>query len=60
MSEAAVDDLPTDPPRSKAKRDKTHRPGWLPWWLPLWVLVVCSVGVVVIGLGMALVLKLPA
>ena len=56
MVEAAVDDLSTDPPRS---RTVGNRPGWLPWWLPMWVLVVSGVGVLVIGAGMALVLRFP-
>lgn len=55
MSEVATtDDLPTDPPRTQA-----GRPVWLPWWLPLWVLATCSLGVLVIGVAMALVITMP-
>ena len=55
MVEAAVDDLSTDPPRS---RTVGNRPGWLPWWLPMWVLVVGFGGTAIVAVAMAVVLTL--
>lgn len=54
MSEVIADQAPTDSPWDRAGRMVR-----LPWWLPVWVLVVCSVGLLVIGGAMALVITLP-